>query len=283
VTASPPCSVLAAHEPLAGTAPHARGWLVIEHPGPYPRVATDALGELAEPLRTLCREGGVAPLLARRPRAAGRRVWLAIDGRMVTWSHIDAVDLLSVDWESVAAGGVPRGAATSIDPILFICTNGKRDACCAQFGRPVADALMHDHDDVLECSHIGGHRLAPTALLLPFGSVHGRLTAISGAQLLAGAQAGRLRVESLRGLTHLPADQQVADAAVRDVGGLDSFVRLEVTSTGDDTRRDCVVETPDGRRWQVRLVRSSGAPRPESCGKEPVPPEWWRVDSIGRA
>lgn len=280
MTASPPCSVLAMHEPLAGTAPLARGWLVIEHPGPYPRVATDALGDLAEPLRTLCREGGVTPLLARRPRAAGRRAWLAIDGRMVTWSHIDTDDLLGVDSESVAEGDVPRGATVTIDPMLFVCTNGKRDACCAQFGRPVADALMREHDNVLECSHIGGHRLAPTALLLPFGSVHGRLTAASGARLLDDAQVGRLRVESLRGLTHLAADQQVADAAVRREGGIDSLVRLEVTSTGDDTRRDCAVETPDGRRWQVRLVRSSGAPRPESCGKEPVPPERWRVDSV---
>ena len=283
MSAASSCSALAAHEPLAGTAPHARGWLVIEHPGPYSRVATDALGDLAEPLRAHCREGGVTPLLARRPRATGRRAWLAIDGRMVTWSHIDADDLLGVDWESVAEGDVPRGATVTIDPMLFVCTNGKRDACCAQFGRPVADALMREHDNVLECSHIGGHRLAPTALLLPFGSVHGRLTAASGAQVLADARAGRLHVPSLRGLTHLPADQQVADAAVRREDGLDSLVRLEVMSTGDDTRRDCVVEAPDGRRWQIELVRSSGDARPESCGKEPVPPEWWRVDSVAMA
>jgi len=64
---SDPCSVTAAAEPLAGTAPHTRGWLVLEHPGPYARIATDALGDLAEPLRRACKDAGVTMLLAVAP------------------------------------------------------------------------------------------------------------------------------------------------------------------------------------------------------------------------
>ena len=274
---SDPCSVTAAAEPLAGTAPHTRGWLVLEHPGPYARIATDALGDLAEPLRRACKDAGVTVLLARRERAPGRRAWLARAGGLIEWADVDPAAFLDVD---VAADGSPPGGISTGEPVMFVCTNGKRDACCAQFGRPLAEALMREDSRVWECSHIGGHRMAPTAVLLPFGSVHGRMTIDSARAALAMLRDGRCSVETLRGLSHLAPKEQVADIAVRRAAGVTEAIHLDVRCAGDDAMSECVVSHPDGRSWRVLLARRSGVERPESCGKDPMQAEWWAAEQV---
>ncbi|HEU5385864.1 MAG TPA: sucrase ferredoxin [Streptosporangiaceae bacterium] len=50
--------------------------------------------------------------------------------------------------------------------MALVCTNGKRDRCCAVRGRPVAAAIADATGwDTWESSHLGGHRFAATALL----------------------------------------------------------------------------------------------------------------------
>ena len=50
----------------------------------------------------------------------------------------------------------------------LVCTNGKRDACCARDGLPVARALAALRpDEAWECSHLGGHRFAANVALAP--------------------------------------------------------------------------------------------------------------------
>ncbi|MBV9923283.1 MAG: hypothetical protein JOY78_20875 [Pseudonocardia sp.] len=54
------------------------------------------------------------------------------------------------------------------DPLLLVCTHGRRDRCCALDGRALVRALVEAGEpDVWECSHLSGHRFAPTALVLP--------------------------------------------------------------------------------------------------------------------
>lgn len=265
------CSLDAQGEPLAGTAPHTRGWLVVEHPGPYPRIASETLGALGDRLRAMCQQHGLTLVLARRPRERGRRAWLAVDGAVAEWPEIDPEDLLALPLDSIGP------LATGTSRTLFICTNGKRDACCAEFGRPVTRELLAEGLPVWECSHLGGHRFAPTGLLLPDGAVHGRLTVDAARALLLPDRPVHDSIGSLRGMSHLRADHQVADIAVRRDHGIPTTTRLTVESAGDDLSRDCTVRHPDGRTWQVHLVKASGKARAESCGKEPVPSQWWGV------
>ncbi|MFM9135791.1 MAG: sucrase ferredoxin [bacterium] len=278
----PACSALSGHEPLPGTAPHTGGWLILEHPGPYGRVAADALGPETAPLRDAVRDAGVTLLLARRPSRdrGGRRAWFARAGRMVSWHDIDPVDLADIDWGQGPEEFAMPTASADDGPILFVCTNGKRDACCARLGRPVVGGLLRDGLPAWECSHIGGHRLAATAVLLPGGSVHGRLDVPTARQVIEEARAGRLHLPSLRGLSHLAPEAQVADIAVRGHAAIPGHVILEVTTTGDERARLCSVRHPDGRAWEVTLRRTIGVPRPESCGKAPVVPGWWTAESV---
>jgi len=66
---------------------------------------------------------------------------------------------------------------------VLICTHGMRDKCCARFGQPffraaermVAEKSLSDVR-IWRVSHIGGHRFAPTAIVLPEGRYYARLT-----------------------------------------------------------------------------------------------------------
>jgi hypothetical protein len=311
------CSVVAARigEPLTGSAPRARAWLVLEQPGPY---GFDALTEshLTAPLRTalgrLGKTTGTTILLARRvgrhadehAATTTRRFWFAHTSpggvRMRTGLLEDA-ELLRPDLAETltmaARGELPPWGTKSAEPLLLVCTNSRRDICCALAGRPVAESLAADPAyaaQVLEVSHLGGHRFAPTALLLPSGHAFGRLDPTSAREVLDAAARGELApLEHHRGRTSLAAPAQAAEQAVRraeaivELDVLDSLRRVEdrvvpasLRWEGEDGVADVEVRHRDNRAWQVTVRRTALAPdRAESCGKKPVEAHVWVADS----
>ena len=116
------------------------------------------------------------------------------------------------------------------DPLLLVCANGRRDRCCGHSGGRLADTLWRGahRDRVLTCTHLGGHRFAPTALLLPAGALHGRLDEESGTDLLAGAAQGRMRYDTLRGFSQLAPAAQVADVHARARHGYLGTTALQI-------------------------------------------------------
>jgi hypothetical protein len=138
-----------------------------------------------------------------------------------------------------------------------------------------------DVPDVWECTHLGGHRFAPTALVLPTGYVYGRLDAPAAVAALKAAGVGEVEPALCRGRSTWSAPGQVAELAVRAATGLRgadalSVDALPVDAPGpavdtDDAR--VVVTARDGRRWEV-AVRSAACPggnRPVSCGAAALP------------
>ena len=286
-TGTPRCAALAAEldEPLAGTAAFARSWLAIEQPGPWGREALSAshLDEgLARELNALAAGTGVRIVLIRRPgshpdrhRPVPRRVYLAHTAPGRTWLErttvTDPKQLLDLDF--VRAGAGDRGLlGTAVsDPLLLVCTNGRRDVCCALLGRPVAAALAAEHGELVwECTHIGGHRFAPTAVLLPTGYSYGRLTAGAGARLLAGGPD----LADCRGRSSWSPPGQVAELAVRESTGITDVDVLAVTTVEEPVEGGWVVAVAhrDGRMWRVTVVeRQLSAGRAASCGAAPTP------------
>ena len=93
----------------------------------------------------------------------------------------------------------------SVEAALLVCTNARRDRCCALLGRPLAAELAAHPDAgtaVWETSHLSGHRFAPTFLSLPDGYLYG------------GPDAAERTLDSCRGRSSLPAAAQVAELAV---------------------------------------------------------------------
>ena len=139
------------------------------------------------------------------------------------------------------------------EPHLLVCANGKRDACCAIVGRPVAAAAAEAHPGrVWETTHLGGHRFAPTAVALPSGWTFGRLTPESAAPTLDAIGAGVVDLEAARGRSVWPGPGQVAELAVRrqlDARGVDDVTAVVRADDG------WTVTLADGRRWQVAVER----------------------------
>lgn len=274
------CAVISAavEEPQAGTAATAAAWVCLEQPGPWGR---DALTQshldpvLGAELGRRAAAAGVRVLLIRRPgrhadtRHAGpRRVYLASTAPGRVWlerADLDGPeDLLDVDFAALAEG-VPAGVGVPVaDPLLLLCANSRRDVCCALLGRPLAEALAAERPEVVwECTHTGGHRFAPTGVLLPTGYTYGRLDRDFAVGLLDRAAGGDVVTERCRGRSTHSAHGQVAELAVREVTG----ERRDVLTVRGD-----VVHHVDGRAWRVTVEgRELPVVRPASCGAEFTP------------
>jgi hypothetical protein len=293
------CSVLSEREGTSahGTAAAAGFFVVVEQPGPWGRVVAreshlpDGLGvELDARASAL----GGRFMLIRRPgehadRSAGRRVLLAHAGPDPASAWLLAADvpdagaLLALDWSALARGkrDLVRASlpgATEAEPALLICTNGRRDVCCAVRGRPVAAAAgAIAPDRVWEVSHTGGHRFAPTGVLLPWGQYFARLDARSAGWILAASRSGHVPRELLgphhdRGRSALSAPAQVAESFVRALTSETRLSKLVAGAATSSPRGHLVpVSHADGRRWVIEVRREpTGNRHPESCRKSPV-------------
>lgn len=286
----------ALEEPLAGTSAVASTWLAVEQPGPWGRDALPAShldAGVARELAALSAGTGVRIVLIRRPgshpdrhRPVPRAVYLAHTAPGRTWLEhttvVDPKELLDLDFARAGAG-TPGLLGTPVsERLLLVCTNGRRDVCCALEGRPIAAALAATHADrVWECTHIGGHRFAPTAVLLPAGFSYGRLTTESAAALLAGGPV----LANNRGRSTWPAAGQVADLAVRESLGEVDPDAVRVTAVDDLPEGGWLVTAAhaDGRVWRVAVAeRAVADARPASCGAVPKPAVAYEAVSVRR-
>jgi hypothetical protein len=268
------CSVLAERlgEDLAGTAPKARRFLLLEQCGPWTgrnAVTHSDLDEgLARELLARADEAGVKVYLIRRsPRRAPheRRACFVADTRredpwIARYELTDPREVLALDL------GEPE--VRWEQPVFAICTHGKRDPCCARRGRPLVRAVRAQRaEETWEIGHIGGHRFAATFLAFPHGLCFGRVPAARGPDLVGRYEAGELDVDHLRGRAGDPPVVQAAEVLVRRRLGLRGLDDVVVEGVDGD---EVVLRTPGGRLRAV-VVRSESEPRPISCGDEPEP------------
>lgn len=290
-------------EDAAGTAARADAWLAVEQPGPWgAKAATQSLldAEVGAALERGAAEHGGRLALVKAPRthpsAQGSRRVLAACIRpgaqfLLTGDVDDPGRALEVDWAALTSGRVDDVLASApwlrrrTGSVFLVCTNGRRDACCALLGLPVAVAL-HDQygDDVWESNHLGGHRFAPTSVLLPQGWSHARVDPVAGSRVLQSAAAGQVVLDGLRGHGSLTAAEQVADIALRRA--LDERSEGSVRVLGSRTHTDDTIvvniATDTGPR-DVAVRRVPGnSTRPESCGKADAPLDTWDVQLLSQ-
>ncbi|MGX1544139.1 sucrase ferredoxin [Streptomyces adustus] len=276
-------------EPVSGTAATARTWLLLEQPGPWGVKALTSSHldpVLGRALEAAADGTGVRVALIRRPGPHAdfgtplvRKVYAAHTTPGNVWLHsatttaperlldLDLAALGQGDHRTFAAalGGRPHTG----DPLALVCTNGKRDRCCALLGRPLAAELAaRAVEGVWEVTHLGGHRFSPTVLVLPHGYAYGRTDARTVVEVLQGVQEGRIVTRGCRGNSAWERPGQAAELAVRASVGEDAAGVLSVVRTdGAAPRWEVTVAHADGRHW--RVVVAQGAclpPRPESCG-----------------
>jgi hypothetical protein len=246
-------------EALHGTASRAHRWLLYEHPGAWGAdVLTDRTlpPRIAEQLSFLAASIPARVLLLRRAPGVPREVPHQALFAGVTTPHggwferFDLhrpEDLFDLDLDALGDDASVGGEPVN-EPFYLVCTNGKHDACCAEFGRPVVDALAPRLGERLwECSHVGGDRFAGNLVCLPAGVFYGHLDAGVAAAVVRAHEDGEVDLDRWRGRSSLPFPVQSAEA----------FARREFGLTRDDDLR-FVTSHRDGDRTEAEFVRNDG-------------------------
>lgn len=255
------CSLNAAAEQLGGSAAVDPAYLLVEYPGAW---GNKALAESALPehvrrgVAEAADRAGVRVQLIRRhgrnPRGEAFRVFLGSADPGNAWVETTVLevadDLLDLDLDGLAEGRRP-GLDVHEEPLLLVCTNGRRDACCAEFGRPIVAALTEAHPlETWETTHVGGHRFAGAMLTLPHGLSYGRLDVTSALAVAEATLSGRLVPAHLRGRTaYAPAVQAAELALLGDLAD-DAVDALSLVDTRveDDGRHRVVFQHGTGMR-----------------------------------
>ena len=249
-------------DPMLGTAPPQRDWLLVEHPAPWPVNAPFGADLPDDLLRRLGHPGLRTVLVRRHGRAGapdrldGPRRWFCLrEGHLRAGHWTDPDDLLA---------SLDPGGGTAYDaPLALVCTHGVHDVCCALKGRPVAAALSARWPEATwECSHLGGDRFAPNVLLLPDLACYAGMPAAEAVRVVAAHLAGRPDTTRLRGVAgHHPAEQVALATVVERLGPgtLRDLAARVVDRSGDLDAGTWTVDVADRARV---VVLSSRRPEP---------------------
>jgi len=192
-------------EDIHGSAANYNGFILLEHSDPFPEKVTQAhfdplflasLQELAKQKK--------AKLLLIRNRKTGfktcRLIYVdCIRNRYLTL-HSTPADVAAIRLEYYIDN--PH-AIWETEPFYIVCTNGKKDKCCAKFGFPVFK-FIENHDKavtVFESTHVGGDRFAANAVCLPMGIYYGRVMVEDVDAILEATEQGQIYYPNYRGIS----------------------------------------------------------------------------------
>ncbi|MDH5506182.1 MAG: hypothetical protein OEZ02_03050 [Anaerolineae bacterium] len=253
---------------ILGSAPHIKTWLLLEHNGPWGKKAleeSDIPGHVKTHLQAFLDQDGFARLLLIKQQVTNPEPGLAFFIALA--AHAAPVlyrfqlnsydDLLNIDFEAIAAGTLRPEENTSKEPLFLVCTNGKRDQCCAKFGLPVYDALAAENKfNVWQSSHVGGHRFAGNLVCFPHGIFYGRLNPAIAPAIAAAHVNNQITVDNLRGRSSYADIEQAAEGLLHAKTGsmqLDSF-NLYSVETKEDNHWDIVFHHHSSEKFHHVLI-----------------------------
>lgn len=259
-----------AGERLFASAPRADVWLMLEYGGPWGAKAlpeSDFPPLLKSRLQSWLDATPNSKFLFIKQRdgaTVGPRLYVAltreVDPRLYAFELASYDDLLALDLDAVARGDSAFDSALTDEPMLIVCTNGRRDIACAKYGLPVYNALVEQGSvDVWQSTHMGGHRFAGVVAALPSGVCYGHLDADDAPDLLAAVRAGEVLVENTRGRSCYDAPVQAADYFLRGITGVvavDGFRLQSLTPTAADTWTVCFDVPSEARAYDVTVRRA---------------------------
>jgi hypothetical protein len=265
--ARPLCADVSAEsgEPLAATASRVDHWLLVEYrglwaPDALPDSALDAAvkSRLAEQLAAFPRS---RLLFIRRPdrrRSRGLACFYArtreLNPELFRFDLDSHEELLEVDFIA------QRGRRLD-HPLFLVCTHGKRDRCCARYGRPLYDVVREaaEEDRVWQSTHVGGDRFAGNLVCLPEGLYFGRVGRGDAWRVLDEYLAGRIDLGRYRGRCCYPFHVQAAERALREATGrrgIDDLRLARIERSGDAVWQ--VTFTVDGEVREVEVRAELG-------------------------
>ncbi len=284
------CSSLAQEHkvPLVGSATHGDFWFLIEYPGAWEAKAFEE-SEIPEEVKSylsgITVEGKrVRILLIRQDRMRSQPGISFFVGhasvnepKLFEYKFDDYADILDLDLSRLSSDDQVDHANLREDPLYLVCTNGRRDKCCALYGPNVYQALVEEvGESVWQSSHIGGHNQAPILLFFPHGVNYGRMSPDEARTLVQEYQNGRIILRHYRGRVGYEHHIQAAEHFWREqTGNLDlPGMRIESAFQIDADRWDVTVSGVTGERverFQINRRRSDFS-IPITCTKKKESP-----------
>ncbi len=261
-------------EPLGATASRIDHWILLEYRGLW---SPDPLrGSMLDPavkahLADLVSHAPRARLLfIRRPRQERHGVVCFTATTRESGAQIYRRDL-EVHEELVGLDlfGADRGEAVD-GPLFAVCTHGKRDRCCARYGRPLYDALRDqvDPDWVWQCTHVGGDRFAGNLVCFPEGLYFGRVGLGDVLPLLDHYLGGSIYLDCYRGRCAYSMAVQAAERALRERAGLIGIDDLRLAGSERDDDGWTVAFEAGGELHEFRVVAVEGEPVYMTCDSD---------------
>lgn len=272
------------HEPLAGTAPTADRWLLVEVPGSWGAAGLTASAlpeDVSAELARRCTAAGVRVQLLRRPDRSeepgpgDRAVYLANCRADAPWVvRVDTPgspqDLLDLPLDATNAPLPPTHLGRSVsEPVILVCTHAKRDVCCAIHGQAAYRALHgHRQAEVWETSHTGGHRFAPNLVVLPYGLTFGWVDPSWANHLVTGLLSADVDIAQLRGRAGIARALQAAELAARHVTTDTSLRGPTIVGAEVEGALSTVTLVSEGQEVVVQVLETEAAgERVVSCTK----------------
>jgi hypothetical protein len=246
-------SSLAAQESLMATAPRTDVWILLEYDKPWGAQALEQ-SDLPQAIKSYIHQQMDAipnarfQFIRRGGNIGGIDLFIARSSvhspRLYHFRLNSYEDLLGYDLAAIAAD---RSEYTLSDQKLFlVCTNGKKDLCCAQHGLPLYKTMSQmAPESVWQTTHIGGHRFAATLVCLPEGVYYGRVPIEQSAALIRAHHHGEMLLDYSRGWCAYDAPTQAADHFLRQETGEAALGAFECLG----------VEGMEPNRWRAQFRR----------------------------
>jgi hypothetical protein len=279
------------NEPLYGTALEREVWLLLEYDAPWTARATSdnqlppAVQSWLDAQLDVTGDNGRVQFIRQENVAArsGPAFFVAFpcdDGpRLYRFELEQYQDLLEINLSRLFAREAGYEQHRHRDPLYLVCTNGRRDRCCALYGLELYRALVAVAGEaVWQTTHVGGHRFAANVATFPDGTYYGRVLPTEAAALVATHQRGALFLERMRGRVCYEQVVQAADYFLRSESsrvGVHDFRHVATANPAEDLWEIQFEEAGAGRIHTIRLHRHlSDRPIHASCGKPQTKPVW---------
>jgi hypothetical protein len=247
-------------EQLFGTATQAETWLILEHPQVFgPSAVQDSnlpeavKAHLTSAVKTL--PGARVQLIKREDSPYPRMisffvgVTTGVRPRFYEFQLSDYAELLELDLQKIPANLDGYTNYLRAQPLYLVCTNGKRDPCCAKLGISFYTSLSNKEPDATwQTSHVGGHRFAANLVCFPHGLFYGRLGEDDAQKILETYPRGELLTEKYRGRSCFPGAAQAAEYFLHVQTGIKAIDAYSLES----------LKTAGENRWEVLFLETFG-------------------------
>ncbi|MCU1352170.1 MAG: Sucraseferredoxin family protein [Acidimicrobiales bacterium] len=254
-----------------GTAGTYDGYLLVDLALPWSRDVSEAIELTAVVRRAAELRIRIQATVPRQPATRRVTLYRRPPGEpflAMEWTHRTVAPAsLAADALSLLDHGETRAGGSHV----LVCTHGRRDTCCGSLGTRLVSDLESSFADpirVSRTSHTGGHRFAPTFIVLPEATcwAYADLDLVDRVVNRRGPIEDVVdRYRGCAGLAH-PAHQAIEREVLRRVG----WPLLERPRHGldlDGGRTGFVAQRADGGldRWDAEVFVRRRLPVPD-CG-----------------